>query len=389
MKILIGADLHWPTINGVATFTRNLAKGLADRGHEVVVIAPSQTGKAYKEIDGNHVVYRTASVPFAFYQNFRISPTPGAEVRKIIKEFDPDVIHVMMMMWLGQAAMKYGNKFGIPIVTTNHAVPENLMDNIKLLAPVARPINYMLNGYGARFHSKADYMTLPTQAAIEMLNASDKIDIPMEAVSNGIDLSRFKSGTAPKSIYKKFKLPENKPIISYIGRIDAEKHLQTLVKAFGRIAPIYDADLMIVGFGTDTENLKDLIAKLKITNRVHFTGKVSDEDLPLLHQVGTVYAMPSPVELQSIATLEAMASGQPVVAVDAGALKELCQNDRNGFLCELDNDEQMAIALLAIVADKDLRVQFSKQSLEIAKTHNMNYTLDRFIAIYEELIATK
>jgi glycosyltransferase involved in cell wall biosynthesis len=222
-----------------------------------------------------------------------------------------------------------------------------------------------------------------------MLNASDKIDIPMEAVSNGIDLSRFKSGTAPKSIYKKFKLPENKPIISYIGRIDAEKHLQTLVKAFGRIAPIYDADLMIVGFGTDTENLKDLIAKLKITNRVHFTGKVSDEDLPLLHQVGTVYAMPSPVELQSIATLEAMASGQPVVAVDAGALKELCQNDRNGFLCELDNDEQMAIALLAIVADKDLRVQFSKQSLEIAKTHNMNYTLDRFIAIYEELIATK
>jgi glycosyltransferase involved in cell wall biosynthesis len=386
MKILIGADLHWPTINGVATFTRNLARGLADRGHEVVVIAPSQTGKAYKEIDGNHVVYRTASVPFAFYQNFRISPTPNAEVKKIIKDFDPDVIHVMMMMWLGQAAMKYGNKFGIPIVTTNHAVPENLMDNIKLLAPIARPINYMLNGYGARFHSKADYMTLPTKAAIDMLNASDRIDIPMEAVSNGINLDRFKPGKAPKSIYKKFKLPENKPIISYVGRIDAEKHLQTLVRAFARIAPIYDADLMMVGFGTDSENLKDLINKLKITDRVHFTGKVTDEDLPLLHQVGTVYAMPSPVELQSIATLEAMASGQPIVAVDAGALKELCQNDRNGFLFELDDDEQMAISLLAIVADKELRDQMSKQSLEIAKTHNINYTLERFEAIYKELV---
>lgn len=387
MKILIGADLHWPTINGVATFTRNLAKGLADRGHEVVVIAPSQTGKAYKEIDGNHVVYRTASVPFAFYQNFRISPTPGAEVRKIIKEFDPDIIHVQMMMWLGQAAMKYGNKFGIPIVTTNHAVPENLMDNIKLLAPVARPINYMLNGYGARFHSKADYMTLPTQAAIEMLNAGDKIDIPMEAVSNGIDLSRFKPGKPTKAFLQKFGLPENKPIISYIGRIDAEKHLQALVKAFARIAPIYDADLMIVGFGTDVDNLKDLIHKHKITDRVHFTGKVSDEDLPLLHQVGTVYAMPSPVELQSIATLEAMASGQPIVAVDAGALKELCQNDRNGFLCELDNDEQLAIALLAIVADKELRKQMSDQSLIIAKTHNIDYTLDRFEKIYENLVS--
>ena len=71
MKILIASDLHWPTINGVATFSRNLARGLADRGHEVLVIAPSQTGKHYKEVDGNHVVHRTVAVPFPFYQNFR------------------------------------------------------------------------------------------------------------------------------------------------------------------------------------------------------------------------------------------------------------------------------------------------------------------------------
>jgi glycosyltransferase involved in cell wall biosynthesis len=260
------------------------------------------------------------------------------------------------------------------------------MDNIKLLAPVARPINYMLNGYGARFHSKADYVTLPTQAAIDMLNVTDKVDVPMEAVSNGIDLSRFKAGTPPKEIMKKFHIPTDKPIISYIGRLDAEKHLQALVKAFARIAPIYDCHLLIVGDGTDVENLQYLIEKLGVTNKVTFTGRVSDEDLPLLHQVGTVYVMPSPVELQSIATLEAMASGQPVVAVDAGALKELCQNDRNGFLCELDDDVQLAIAILAIISDKELRAQMSKQSLVIAKTHNLDYTLERFEAIYTELI---
>jgi glycogen synthase len=56
MKILIASDLHYPTINGVATFSRNLAKGLADRGHDVLVIAPSQTGKKSKEVDGNHVI---------------------------------------------------------------------------------------------------------------------------------------------------------------------------------------------------------------------------------------------------------------------------------------------------------------------------------------------
>jgi glycosyltransferase involved in cell wall biosynthesis len=84
MKILIASDLHWPTINGVATFSRNLARGMAERGHEVHVIAPSQTGKKCKEIDGNYVIHRTASVPFPFYQNFRISLNPSREEKNII-----------------------------------------------------------------------------------------------------------------------------------------------------------------------------------------------------------------------------------------------------------------------------------------------------------------
>ena len=162
MKILIASDLHYPTINGVATFSRNLAQGLASRGHEVVVIAPSQTGKKYKEVDGNYTIVRTVSVPFPFYQNFRISLNPAREVRKIMEEFDPDIIHIQMLMWIGQAAMKYGNKVGIPIVSTNHAMPENLMDNLVLLAPVSKPINYILKAYGARFHSKADCVGIVT-----------------------------------------------------------------------------------------------------------------------------------------------------------------------------------------------------------------------------------
>ncbi len=386
MKILIPSDLHYPTINGVATFSRNLAKGLADRGHEVLVIAPSQTGKKCKEVDGNHVIIRTASVPFLPYQNFRISPTPGREVKKIIQEFDPDVIHIQMLMWIGQAAMRYGNKYGIPIVSTNHAMPENLMDNIKLLAPVARPINYMLKQYGARFHSKSDYVTLPTQSAIDMFKANDKIDVPMEAVSNGIDLVRFSVGTPSAALLKKYDLPTDRPIITYIGRLDAEKHLWVLVKAFAQILKSQKAHLLIVGDGTDRLNLRDLAYRLDVMDHISFAGLVSEEDKVALHQVGTVFAMPSPMELQSIATLEAMASGQPVVAVDAGALKELCQDKRNGYLCERDNVQQFAEGILAVISDPTLRTKMSQESLAIARTHDLQTTLDKFEKIYSDLI---
>lgn len=387
MKILIASDLHYPTINGVATFSRNLARGLAEHGHEVLVIAPSQTGKKSKEVDDNHVIIRTASVPFPFYQNFRISPSPSREVKKIMEDFDPDVIHIQMLMWLGQAAMKYGNKKGIPIVSTNHAMPENLMDNLKLLAPISRPINYILKAYGARFHSKADFVTLPTQAAIDMFNASDKIDVPMIAVSNGIDLKHFTNVHAGDAIYRQFGLPKDAPIVTYIGRLDAEKHLSVLVKAFAKTKEVQpDAQLLIVGDGTDATNLRLLAKDLGLNGSVTFTGRVSDEELVELHRVGTVYCMPSPAELQSIATLEAMASGQPIVAVDAGALRELCQDGRNGVLCEKDNVEQIAAGLVKILHDPELRAAYSKESLAIAQTHDLQTTLKQFEKIYEDLI---
>lgn len=388
MKILIASDLHYPTINGVATFGRNLAIGLAGRGHEVMVIAPSQTNKKYKEIDVNHVVVRTASLPFLPYQNFRVSPTPGREVRKAIQEFDPDVIHIQMLMWIGQVTMRYGNKMGIPIVSTNHAMPENLMDNIVLLAPIARPFNYMLKAYGARFHSKADYVTLPTQSAIDMFGATEKMKmkVPMEAVSNGIDLVRFHPGTPNREIYDKFDLPTDRPIVTYVGRLDAEKHLPVLVKAFAQVLKAKDAHLLIIGDGQDAPSLKQLGYELKIFDHMSFTGRVTEEDKVLLHQVGTVFAMPSPTELQSIATLEAMASGQPVIAVNAGALGELCKNDRNGFLCEKDDIAQIAESIVKVISDPVLRERFSKESLAIAKTHDLNTTLDRFEEIYTSLI---
>src|SRR3546814_15715881 len=85
--------------------------------------------------------------------------------------------------------MRYGNRYKLPCVTTHHAIPSNLMYNLRLLAPISKPINYLITEYGARFHAKADHVTMPTQAAIDMLatGRDDLPDIPIEAVSNGID----------------------------------------------------------------------------------------------------------------------------------------------------------------------------------------------------------
>ena len=387
MKILIASDLHWPTINGVAAFSRNLAKGLSARGHEVIVIAPSQTGKSHEEYDGNYLIKRTRSIPFPFYQNFRISPTPQREVNRIIKEFRPDVIHIQMSLMIGYAVRSYALKHHIPLVATNHAMPQNLLENMKLLAPLSRPIAYAMTEYGARFHAAADYVTLPTQAAIDHFG-EDRIEAPLEPVSNGIDLSRFTPTGPSVEIYKKFDLPKNKLIVTYVGRVDAEKHIHILLEAYRAIMND-DNHLLIVGGGTEMDRLKNLAYRLGIQKQITFTGRVTDEEIVELHKVGDVFCMPSPAELQCITLLEAMATGKPAVAVEAGAVGELCQNERNGFMCQKDDSEAISIALEKILSDKKLRERFGKESLKIASTHDIKYTLDRFEEIYKSVISAK
>jgi len=294
MKILIASDLYWPIINGVSTFTRSLAKGLADRGHEVLVIAPSQTGKKYKEVDGNYSIARVATVTFPFYQNYRIALSPYSEVKKIAREFNPDVVHIQSFLMIGQAVVRYSQKYSVPIVSTNHAMPENLMDNLKMLAPVSRPINFVMKRYIVRFNLKTDYFTMPTKSAIDMFGITkNKLGVPIEAVSNGIDLSRFSVGVPSDDLLNKFKIPKNKPVITFVGRVDAEKHLSVLVRAFAKVIVKKDAHLLIVGSGTDVENLNNLAHELGIFDKISFTGRVSDEEIVELHYVGTVFCMPS------------------------------------------------------------------------------------------------
>lgn len=387
MKILIAADLHWPTINGVATFSRNLARGLADRGHEVVVIAPSQTGGSYEEWDGNYLIKRTMSVPFPFYQNFRISLTPQREIKKIFQEFQPDVVHLQMCLTIGNITQRYALKYGIPIVATNHAIPDNLLDNLRYLAPMSRPISYVITEYGVRFHAKVDYVTLPTRSAIEMFG-EERITVPVQAVSNGIDLSKFTPSKPTDAIYKKFKIPKDKRILTYLGRTDAEKHIHILLDAYklARESLKSPSHLLIVGAGTDLERLKNIVYENDLHDHVTFTGRVTDEEIIELHKVGDVFAMPSPAELQCIAMLEAMASGKPVIAVDAGPLKELCQPNRNGLLSEKDNPADMAKNIVKLLDDSVLRKAYAKESLAIAKTHDLQHTIDKFEEIYEEVM---
>jgi glycosyltransferase involved in cell wall biosynthesis len=388
MRILIASDLHWPTINGIATFGRNLAQGLAERGHEVVVVAPSQTGKKYEEKDQNHRVVRTASVVFPFYQNLRVSLSPNREINEITKHFKPDIIHLQTPLGIGLGAIAAAKKYHVPLVATNHSMSENLIDNLKLLAPFARQIDYILREYGSRFYGNADYVTLPTVAAIRMLKP-DSFAKPYVAISNGIDLKRFHPGRVTPEFYDKYNIPMNVPIVMYLGRLDSEKHVSILLRALQHLDPKLPYHAVVVGDGNDLDHLMEVATDLGLEDRVTFVGRIDEADKPMILRLGTIFTMPSPAELQSISTMEAMASGMPVVAVNAGALYELVKPEENGFLFDIDDYEMMSSGIGELLADPARVKSMSARSKEIVSKHDMSVTLDKFEELYAEVIAMR
>ena len=176
----------------------------------------------------------------------------------------------------------------------------------------------------------------------------------------------------------------------YVGRVDPEKSIGHVIEAFSRVAPkVSEAELVVVGDGIDLERLKELAEDLKLGERAKFLGKVLPPDLIEIYQDGMVFATASETETQGIVLIEAAATGLPLIAVDAGAVGELCQNKVNGILCRPGDVSGMARAMKKILTEPELREKYSKESIKIAAEHDLKRTVARFEEIYSEAILLK
>ena len=414
MKIAITSDFYYPMTNGVAVFSHNLAKGLAKRGHEVMVICPSMTGKYYVRTEEGVKTVHLSSVRFPFYPDqihivpeqkkflgltlpriaykngIRIAKRPYHELKNALDEFQPDVIHNQMVITIAMAVRYYVKHHkAVPLVSTGHAYPDNLTGQMRWLHLMKKPTDAVVRTYFASFLKMANYATAPTETAVGDLvpGGSRNLKIPIEALSNGVDLKEFSKRKPNAAILKKYHLNPDTPRVLYVGRVDPEKSIDKVVLAFRDVLlKVPGAELVIVGDGTSKTKLENLAKDLEIEDHVKFLGKVLLPDLADIYRAGTVFVTASQTETQGIVLIEAAATGLPLVAVNAGAVGEICQDKKNGILCHPHNIPEITKAMIKILTDTPLREKYSEESLEIAKKHDLNNTLSRFEEIYRTAI---
>jgi glycosyltransferase involved in cell wall biosynthesis len=188
------------------------------------------------------------------------------------------------------------------------------------------------------------------------------------------------------AILTRFGLDPKRKIFLFVGRVDYEKRLDVLLRAISHLNRD-DIQLAIAGHGKAQEHLQALARELNLGERVHFTGFISAEDLPLLMNSADIFCMPSEAELLSIASLEAMACGRPVLLANAVALPELAADGVNGYLFR-PSDPLDAARCMALLADHPGQWQsMGLVSLEKARYHGMDNTLKQYEAIYTALLA--
>ncbi|WP_240606058.1 glycosyltransferase [Planctomonas deserti] len=378
LRILIGADTFPPDVNGAAKFAERLAAGMVERGHEVHIMAPAPSRKhgTWTEVHEGQEMTAHRLRSWRWYPHdwlrFALPWRINQNSARILDAVQPDVVHFQSHIITGRGLSIEAQKRGIRIIGTNHFMPENMLDHTLLPKGMQQKAIQMAWRAARRTFGRAEAVTTPTRKAAQFLEQYTGLS-GVHAISCGIEAHNYTPDFSPRT--------ENR--ITFVGRVTGEKQIDVLLKAVKLLPAELDVKLDIVGGGDQKRNLEQLAIDLGIADNVTFTGYVSEEELRRAYTRSTLFAMPSIAELQSIATMEAMASGLPVVAANAMALPHLVHDGENGFLFRPGDEQDLADKLRRVLEmPHDELLRFKRESLNVVAAHDIQRTLRTFESLY-------
>jgi 1,2-diacylglycerol 3-alpha-glucosyltransferase len=390
LRIMIASSTYAPARNGQAVFTTNLAEGLAARGHKVLVVMDSAQRQSLRTIRNGVEVVELPSIGLnIFHADINFTPFPAQYVQRLIESFQPDIVHIQDHYPVCRAVLHTAINLGIKTVGSNHFIPENLAPYIPVYSIGKSSIDWILWHWMLETYGHLDAISAQSCVAADILSRQG-LDMPVSAISCGLDVNRFKPDVnIDRRIYQqRYGIDHEKTIFLFLGRIDGEKRIDLLIKAM-QLLPRDDIQLVIAGKGRAEAKLHKMAAELCQNHKIVFTGFIPDADLPGLLNSVDVFVMPSDAELLSISTLEAMASGLPVLVANALALPELVRQGENGY-CFTSCDVDDLVNKMSLITNQSKQwPKMGEVSREIAELHSLEHTIDEFEQLYMELLGQK
>jgi glycosyltransferase involved in cell wall biosynthesis len=383
MRIAFFTNCYKPLINGVVTSIVYLKEAYEKKGHQTYIFAP----KVDDYIDQEKNIFRYRSINLTNKVKYPIAIPLSFKAKKVITEFNPDLIHIHHPFVLSSVAIMYSKQLGIPKILTIHTQYDQYAYYI---APLPQKLTQeVIKKIVSNLADKTDCITTPSES-MKALIKNYGIKNRIEVISNAIKLSTFREKNELEclKISKRYNLKEDEKIILFVGRVATEKSIDKIIKALAIIKKhgVSKTKLLIVGNGPAKDELTHLVQALGVEEEVIFCGEVNYEEIRYYYKIADVFTMASTSESFGIVTIEALASGLPVLAVKASGAMDILTDGFDGLLTD-DNIEHFAKALEKIIRDPELRERLSKGALKTSAKYSINMISERMLNLYREIIA--
>jgi 1,2-diacylglycerol 3-alpha-glucosyltransferase len=377
MRIGQLTDCYLPVLNGVTSLVRTYKAQLERLGHQAAVFTAGHLDYADEEPD----VVRSWGIPLGDTGYYA---APGYSHQARVRLATMDLLHAHHPFIAGRLALRYGRRFGQPVVYTNHTRLD-LYAGVYVPRPLRGPARRLLHRYMPRFVARCDLVIAPSAGLAAVMRERWGIKSPVVVVPNGIDLARFRRPANPAS-RTELSLPPDGPLAIYTGRLGAEKNLAFLLRAFALVAPsVREAHLLLLGDGPQAVALRTLAGELGLEERVIFPGAVPYEQVPAYLAAADLFVSASVTEVHPMSLLEGLAVGLPAVGVLSPGVADTVEDDVNGLLTDHDLTA-FSGALRRLLTDADLRARLAEGARRTGDRFSIEHTTAQIVEHYQQLL---
>ncbi len=382
MKIVHFTNTFLPHVGGVARAVQTLLETQRSAGHRVLVVAPKfDLGEVSSRIERS--VVRVNSITHFNSTDFAVRLPLAARFSRRLGLFRAQVIHAHHPFLLGDTALREAARRRIPVVFTHHTLYENYTHYLPIEGDT---VGEFAADVATRFANRCHAAIAPS-ASVKELMVQRGVTVPIHVIPTGIDFPTLQQATG-SAWRKKLGWGPETYVVGHLGRFAAEKNLAYLATSlikFLQKSP--RARVLLVGDGPERSALQKQVEEAGVAGKVHFTGLLKGKRLREALAAMDLFAFASHSETQGLVLVEAMATGMPVVALDASGSRDVVIDGENGRLLPANaTEEEFAAALLEGRRYPARRRSWAKAAVETARGYDRERLLHRQLTLYTELI---
>ncbi|WP_417543760.1 glycosyltransferase [Marinobacter sp.] len=380
LRVAMFTNNYLPFIGGVPISIARLRRGLEQLGDKLMVVAPRY--KDQPEVE-EHVLRVPSLFTMGEKREFRLANIFLGRIRKQVRAFHPDIVHLHHPFWLGSLGLFMARRLKVPAIYTYHTRLEHYAHFVPLPGLIFR--NLISHALIKRFANKCDGVIVPTYSTEEYLRMIG-VKTPTFVQPTGIEYKRFQRVTDDEvaELRKTLKLNDEVVFIS-VSRLSNEKNIDFMIEAISALRQRTNKPfhVLVIGDGHQKDRLQNKIQELDLETCITLAGAVPPDDMAVWYRLGDAFLFASKSETQGMVILEAMAAGLPVVAVRSSGIDDVIRHGFNGFKTP-ERQDQWCAKVKHLLEDDDLRNTLSAQALAFAK----DFSVEQFASDVREIYAT-